>query len=234
VPVSKLRYRLTGEDAAVCDEPVIRVGIADDNEQFRDTLRDILEYESDMQIAGIWRHGADLLLGLEDIQPDIVLLDINMPYLNGVDALKRIRARYPRIRIIILTMHDEDGYVLETLKSGASGYLVKDGSATEIIRAIREVHAGRAIVHPQVTHAVIAQFQFHTDLNDSWRKLLTEREMDVLREIANGKTNEDIATVLHITAKTVKNHVTSIFSKLDVSDRTQAVLIALRRKWLES
>lgn len=218
----------------MCDAPVIRVGIADDNEQFRETLRDILHYEPDMQIVGVWRHGADLLLGLEDISPDIVLLDINMPYLNGVDALKRIQTRYPKIRIIILTMHDEDGYVLETLRSGASGYLVKDGSATEIIRAIREVHAGRAIVHPQVTHTVIAQFQFHTDLNDSWRELLTEREMDVLREMADGKSNEDIATALHITAKTVKNHVTSIFSKLDVTDRTQAVLMALRRKWLPS
>ncbi|MCL6454467.1 MAG: response regulator transcription factor [Alicyclobacillus sp.] len=216
------------------NQPTIRVGIADDNEQFRETVREILQYEPDIQIVGIWRHGADLLLGLEDVQPDVVLLDINMPYLNGVEALKRIQQRYPDVRIIILTMHDEDGYVLETLKSGASGYLVKDGSATEIIRAIREVYAGRAIVHPQVTHTVIAQFQFHADLNESWRDVLTDREMDVLREIANGRSNDDIAKMLHITGKTVKNHVSSIFSKLEVTDRTQAVLVAVKRKWLPS
>lgn len=211
---------------------MIRVAIADDNESFRDTLRDILQYESDMEIVGVWRHGQDALLGLEDVQPDVMLLDINMPFLNGVETTKRIQAKYPNVRIIILTMHDEDGYVLETLRSGASGYLVKDGSASEIIRAIREVAAGRAIVHPQVTHAVIAQFQYHTEISESWRDVLTEREMDVLRQMASGKTNDEIAACLHITPKTVKNHISSIFSKLAVMDRTQAVLYALKRKWI--
>ncbi|WP_249226696.1 response regulator [Alicyclobacillus mengziensis] len=213
---------------------VIHVGIADDNEQFRETLRDILQYETDMQIVGMWRHGADVLLGLEEVQPDVVLLDINMPFLNGVEAMKRIHERYPDVRVIMLTMHDDDGYVLETLKSGASGYLVKDGSASDIIRAIREVAAGRAMVHPQVTHTVISQFQNYAQLNDSWKEILTEREMDVLREIANGKSNEQIANTLHITQKTVKNHISSIFQKLEVSDRTQAVVIALKRHWLSA
>ncbi|WP_054969993.1 response regulator [Alicyclobacillus ferrooxydans] len=211
---------------------VIQVGIADDNEQFRETLRDILQYESDMEIVGVWRHGADVLLGLEEVQPDIVLLDINMPFLNGVDTMKRIHERYPEVKVIMLTMHDDDGYVLETLRSGASGYLVKDGSASDIIRAIREVAAGRAIVHPQVTHTVISQFQNYMELNESWKEILTEREMDVLREIANGKSNDEIGKTLHITEKTVKNHISSIFQKLEVSDRTQAVVIALKRRWL--
>lgn len=212
----------------------IHVGIADDNQQFRETLRDILVYEPDMEIVGMWRHGADVILGLEDVQPDVLLLDINMPHLNGVEATKRIQERYPDVKIIILTMHDEDGYVLETLRAGASGYLVKDGSASEIIRAIREVYAGRAIVHPQVTHAVIAQFQFHTDLNETWREVLTDREMDILRLISDGKSNDEIANSLHLSPKTVKNHVSSMFSKLHVTDRTQAVLVALKRKWIPS
>lgn len=212
----------------------IRVAIADDNEHFRDTLRDVLQYEPDFQIVGVWRHGADALMGLEEVQPDVLLLDINMPYMNGVETTKRLQVQYPEVRIIILTMHDDEGYVLETLKSGASGYLVKDGSVTEIVRAIREVASGRAIVHPQVTHTVIAQFQDRADMSDSWKEILTEREMDILRELAQGKSNEEISESLHITTKTVKNHISSILSKLRVTDRTQAVVIGLKNRWLPS
>ncbi|SFU72681.1 response regulator [Alicyclobacillus macrosporangiidus] len=212
----------------------IRVAIADDNENFRETLREVLEYEPDLQIVGVWRHGADVLLGLEEVRPDVLLLDINMPFLNGVETTKQLQVRYPEVRIIILTMHDDEGYVLETLKSGASGYLVKDGSVSEVVRAIREVAAGRAVVHPQVTHTVIAQFQERAEMSESWRGLLTEREMDILRELANGKTNEEIATALNITTKTVKNHISSIFNKLHVQDRTQAVVLAMKKHWLPS
>lgn len=212
----------------------IHIAIADDNEHFRDTLRDVLQYESDFQIVGVWRHGADVLVGLEEVQPDVLLLDINMPFMNGVETTKRLQSQYPKIRIIILTMHDDEGYVLETLKSGASGYLVKDGSVTEIVRAIREVAAGRAIVHPQVTHTVIAQFQDRMDMSDSWKEILTEREMDVLKELSLAKTNEEIAEALHITANTVKNHISRILSKLNVTDRTQAVIIGLKNRWLLS
>jgi two-component system response regulator DegU len=210
----------------------IRVAIADDNEQFRDTLRDVLQFEQDLQVVGLWCNGEEALRGLEEVQPDVLLLDINMPLLNGVEATKRMRARYPDLRIIILTMHDDEGYVLETLKSGASGYLVKDGSVSEVVRAVREVAAGRAIVHPQVTHTVIAQFQERYATNDSWREILTEREMEILHQLKYGKSNEEIAEALHITPKTVKNHISSILSKLEVTDRTQAVVIALKKKWL--
>jgi two-component system, NarL family, response regulator DegU len=213
---------------------VIHVGIADDNEHFRETLRDILQFEPDIEVVGMWRHGAEAVLGLEEVRPDVVLLDVNMPFLNGVEAMKRIHDRYPEVRVIMLTMYDDDGYVLETLKSGASGYLVKDGSASDITRAVREVAAGRAIVHPQVTHTVIAQFQNYMQLDNSWKTVLTDREMDVLREMANGKSNEEIGQTLHITQKTVKNHISSIFQKLDVSDRTQAVVIALKRRWISA
>lgn len=212
----------------------IHIAIADDNEHFRETLRDVLQFESDFDIVGVWRHGGDVMVGLEEVQPDVLLLDINMPFMNGVEATKRLQVQYPEIRIIILTMHDDEGYVLETLKAGASGYLVKDGSVTEIVRAIREVAAGRAIVHPQVTHTVIAQFQDRMDMSNSWKEILTEREMDTLRELALGKSNEEIADALFITTKTVKNHISSILSKLHVTDRTQAVVIGLKNRWLSS
>jgi two-component system, NarL family, response regulator DegU len=210
----------------------IRVAIADDNDAFRETLRDVLQFEQDVQVVGLWRNGEEALRGLEEVQPDVLLLDINMPILNGVEATKQMSKRYPNVRIVILTMHDDEGYVLETLKSGASGYLVKDGSVSEVIRAVREVAAGRAIVHPQVTHTVIAQFQERYATNDSWREVLTEREMEILHHLKFGKSNEEIAEALHITPKTVKNHISSILAKLSVTDRTQAVVIALKKKWL--
>ncbi|MCL6443302.1 MAG: response regulator transcription factor [Alicyclobacillus sp.] len=210
----------------------IRIAITDDNEHFRETLRDVLSYEPDFEVVGMWKHGVEALLGLETVQPDVLLLDINMPMMSGVEATRKLQEKFPNVRIIILSMHDDAGYVLETLKSGASGYLVKDGSVTEVVRAIREVAAGRAMVHPRVTQTVIAQFQDRTDLDDSWKEVLTLREMDVLRELALGKTNQEIADSLHITPKTVKNHIFTIMSKLDVTDRTQAVLVAVKRHWL--
>lgn len=211
---------------------VIRIGITDDNEHFRETLRDVFQYEPDFQVVGLWRNGMETLAGLETTHPDILLLDINMPVLNGVETTKRLQIQYPNLKIIILSMHDDDGYVLETLKSGASGYLVKDGSVTEVVRAVREVAAGRAIVHPQVTQTVIRQFHDRIELNDTWKDVLTAREMEVLRQLAHGKTNEAIAESLKITIKTAKNHVSNILAKLNVNDRTQAVLIAIKRKWL--
>ncbi|WP_233095884.1 response regulator transcription factor [Alicyclobacillus sp. SO9] len=210
----------------------IKIAIADDNDHFRDTLRDVLQYEPDFQVVALWPNGLDVMAGLETIDPDILLLDINMPFLNGVETTKQLQEKYPKVKIIILSMHDDEGYVLETLRSGASGYLVKDGSAVEVIRAVREVAAGRAIVHPQVTQTVLSQFYGNSVMNDSWREVLTNREMEVLQELALGKSNEDISAALGITTKTVKSHVSNILSKLEVSDRTQAVILALRNHWL--
>ncbi|QQE81431.1 response regulator transcription factor [Alicyclobacillus sp. SO9] len=210
----------------------MKIAIADDNDHFRDTLRDVLQYEPDFQVVALWPNGLDVMAGLETIDPDILLLDINMPFLNGVETTKQLQEKYPKVKIIILSMHDDEGYVLETLRSGASGYLVKDGSAVEVIRAVREVAAGRAIVHPQVTQTVLSQFYGNSVMNDSWREVLTNREMEVLQELALGKSNEDISAALGITTKTVKSHVSNILSKLEVSDRTQAVILALRNHWL--
>lgn len=210
----------------------IRVAIADDNLHFRETLRDVLGYEADIQVVALWGHGAEVLDHLGDVQPDVLLMDINMPMMSGVEATKRLHGAFPNVRIVMLSIHDETSLVLDSLKSGASGYLVKDGSVPEVVRAIREVAAGRAIVHPLVTDAVLSQFQQQPELNDSWRGVLTPREMDILRELAQGKSNCQIAAALHITQKTVKNHISSIFSKLYVTDRTQAVLTAVRNRWL--
>lgn len=210
----------------------IKIAIADDNDNFRETLKDVLQFEQDLQVVALWHNGREVLEGLKTVRPDILLLDINMPILNGVDTAKELENQYPDVKIIILSMYDDEEYVLETLRHGASGYLVKDGSVSEVIQGIREVAAGQAIVHPQVTQTVLAQFHDTNVVNDSWIAVLTHREMDVLTELARGKSNEEVALSLNITTKTVKSHVSNILSKLEVSDRTQAVVVALRNKWL--
>lgn len=210
----------------------VRIAIADDNEQYRDTLRAVLELESDFQVVALWRHGGEVLAKIEQVAPDILLLDIHMPHVNGIETTRRLQEKKIQTKIIILTMYDDAGYVLETLKSGAAGYLVKDGSTQEVIRGIREVAAGRGVIDPQVARTIIAQFQMVVTLNDSWQSILTAREMDVLRELALGKSNEELAETLHITVKTVKNHVSSILAKLQVTDRTQAVIVAMKQRWL--
>lgn len=213
----------------------LKVAITDDNQNFRESLRDILAFESDIEVVALWSHGLEALAGLGTVKPDVVLLDINMPMMSGVEATRQILAKYPAVKIIVLSMHDDSMYVLETLKAGASGYLVKDGYSGEVIRAIREVAAGNAMVHPRVTPALIAQFQAKAaELSDSWKGVLTRREMDVLRELTQGKSSKDIAACLHISQKTVKNYVFHITSKLGVSDRTQAVMVALKRRWVQS
>ncbi len=213
-------------------QPSVRIAIADDNEQYRNTLREVLEFEPDLQVVALWSHGKEVLTKIENVSPDILLLDIHMPHMNGVETTKRLQDTGSTAKIIILTMYDDAGYVLETLKSGAAGYLVKDGSTDEIIQAIREVAAGRAMIHPQVAKTIINQFRDTVVLSDSWQDILTSREMDVLQQLACGKTNDEVAEALHITVKTAKNHVSNILFKLQVSDRTQAVIVAMKERWV--
>jgi two-component system, NarL family, response regulator DegU len=213
-------------------QSVIRIAIADDNEQYRNTLQTVLEYEQDFRVIGLWSRGEEVITKISSTSPDVLLLDIHMRQMNGIETIKRLQEFNITSKIIVLTMYDDAEYVLEALKAGASAYLVKDGSSDEIVRAIREVASGGAVIHPQVAKTIIAQFQDTVELNDSWQSILTSREMEVLRELALGKTNEEIAESLHIALKTVKNHVSSILSKLHVTDRTQAVIVAMKQRWL--
>lgn len=213
-------------------QSVIRIAIADDNEQYRNTLQTVLEYEQDFRVIGLWSRGEEVITKISSTSPDVLLLDIHMPQMNGIETIKRLQEFNITSKIIVLTIYDDAEYVLEALKAGASAYLVKDGSSDEIVRAIREVASGGAVIHPQVAKTIIAQFQDTVELNDSWQSILTSREMEVLKELALGKTNEEIAESLHIALKTVKNHVSSILSKLHVTDRTQAVIVAMKQRWL--
>lgn len=211
----------------------VSIAIADDNEEFRLTLCDMLAYEPGVEIVRLWRDGQEVLDEIEQVQPDILLLDITMPRASGVDVVRALKRLNSKVKTIILTMHDNADVVLDTLRHGAHGYVIKDGTIDELVRAIHEVMQGNALVDPQVMPLILSEMQRDKALNMGWRTVLTAREYDVLCEMTSGKSNEQISETLHISLKTAKNHVSHILAKLGVTDRAQAVLHAARERWID-
>lgn len=221
-----------------------QVVLADDHQLFREGVKRIIELESDMEVVAECSDGDEVLDVCRDMQPDIVLMDINMPRVNGVEATQHVREVCPETRVIILSIHDDEAYVYETLRTGACGYLLKDMEAEDLIEAVRTVACGNSYIHPKVTGKLIDEFRRlskHEGAmnalksarpNDGWRGLLTRREMDVLRLMAEGRSNRSIGEYLFISEKTVKNHVSSVLQKMNVEDRTQAVVTAIKSGWI--
>jgi len=209
---------------------VIRVLIVDDQPLMRDGLRTLIELESDLNIAGEAKDGESALTAYRDFSPDIVLMDIRMPGINGVEATRRIKTEWPDANILILTTFDDDEYVFEGLRAGASGYLLKDVSGKELADAIRTVTAGGTLIAPSVARKVVAEFARLTPASpatvESLPEPLSEREIEILKALAQGHTNKEIAERLHLAEGTVKNYVTSILQKIGARDRTQAALKA--------
>ncbi|MFC5469689.1 response regulator [Cohnella suwonensis] len=229
----------------------IKVLLADDHQLFREGLKRILNMENDLEVIGECGDGIQVLEFCNREKPDVVLLDINMPTENGVVATERLRDIFPDIKVIILSIHDDESYVFETLRKGASGYLLKDMEAESLINAIRTVADGHAYIHPKVTGKLINQLRRMTYLDEigatsgaaasreTVTKLiprnnnpLTRREAEVLRLMAEGKSNKTIGENLFISEKTVKNHVSSILQKMEVDDRTQAVINSIKYGWV--
>ncbi len=229
----------------------VRILLADDHQLFREGLKRIINMESDLEVVGECGDGIRVVEMCNEVQPDIVLMDINMPIENGVAATSRLRDFFPDVKIIILSIHDDESYVFETLRKGASGYLLKDMEAEALLNAVRAVVAGQAYIHPKVTGKLINQLRRMTYLeekgyenapegaNEAGVKYihhedspLTRREAEVLRLMAEGKSNKSIGEFLFISEKTVKNHVSSILQKMEVDDRTQAVIIAIKNGWV--
>ncbi|WP_028543951.1 response regulator [Paenibacillus taiwanensis] len=228
----------------------IRVLLADDHQLFREGLKRILNMEEDLEVIGECGDGIQVLEFCNDEVPDVVLMDINMPIENGVVATERMRDIFPDVKVIILSIHDDESYVFETLRKGASGYLLKDMEAESLINAIRSVVTGYAYIHPKVTGKLIQQLRRMTlldergvmeqdaskengvRLNNMEDNPLTRREAEVLRLMAEGKSNKNIGEFLFISEKTVKNHVSSILQKMEVDDRTQAVINSIKNGWV--
>ncbi|HUG55577.1 MAG TPA: response regulator transcription factor [Candidatus Limnocylindrales bacterium] len=218
----------------------IRLLIVDDHALVRSGLRAILESESDFEVVGEATDGDEALERTQDLLPDIVLMDIRMGETDGVTATRRIRDSVPSTRVIVLTNHDEDELVYTSIRAGASGYLLKEVGGSQLVNAIRTVSDGFSLIYPSVARRVLDEFgrlrsgdAAAPEGGEAGYQDLTAREREVLRLVAGGNANKEIAARLGITERTVKTHISNIFSKLALSDRTQAALYAHRRGLLE-
>lgn len=212
---------------------MIRIVLVDDQTLMRQGIQTLLELEPDLRVVGVAGTGREALAVVEREQPDVVLMDVRMPELDGVSATRALHERYPQIGVIILTTFDDDEYVFEGLKAGARGYLLKDVSSDDLAAAVRAVAAGQALIQPSIARKVVAEFSrlaagapAMPAEQSGLAQPLTERELEVLRALAAGLSNREIADRLVITEGTVKNHVSNLLGKLEARDRTQAVLRA--------
>ena len=219
----------------------IRVVIVDDHPFFREGLRNVLSVVEDLEVIGEAEDGAQALAVVESLQPDVVIMDINIPILNGLQATRKIKSEQPHINVVILTAYDDDEQIYHAIRTGASAYYPKDVSPDHLVEVIRHVSQGSYVVGKQVMNQREldkwlneAVERFGTFLNDMEDKFvpLSPREMEILQLITRGLSNKEIAYTLGISHQTVKNHMTSILRKLDVDDRTQAAVSALRRGWV--
>lgn len=208
----------------------IRVLLVDDQRLMRDGLRILLELEADIEVIGEAENGLQAVQQYENLSPEVILMDIRMPVMDGVEATRQICSRWPKARIIILTTFDDDNYLFEGLRVGALGYLLKDLSGAELAEAIRTVMEGGALIEPSVARKVLAEFSRLAPKPPSAEarllEPLSEREAEIIRLLSQGLTNRQIAVRLHLAEGTVKNYVSSILQKLEVEDRTQAAIRA--------
>ncbi|MDW8102956.1 MAG: response regulator transcription factor [Anaerolineae bacterium] len=209
---------------------LIRVLIADDHRLFRQGLRLICETVGNLEVVGEAENGQEAVELALKLNPDVVLMDIRMPVMDGVEATRQITARAPSVRIIILTMYRQDQYVFEAIKAGARGYLLKDVDEQELVKAVRAVHRGEALVDPALAARLLEEFRRLSQ--STVEEELTPGEMEVLRLVAQGLDNKSIARKLKISERTVANRLSEIYQKLRVVSRTQAALVALRRGWV--
>ena len=207
----------------------IRVLLADDHAIFREGLCAILDRQKDIVVVGEARDGVEAVKKVAEVTPDIVLMDINMPVMDGVRASRLITAQDQRVGIIILTMYREDEYVFEAIKAGARGYVVKDARAREVLKAIRAVHRGEALIDPAVATKLLEEFRRLAE-GRSRKELfdLNEQETEILRLVAQGASNKEIAAALFLSEHTIKNKLSIVFQKLHVNNRAEAATFAIR------
>ncbi len=206
---------------------IIRVLLVDDHNVLRQGMAQVLETQPDMSVVAQARNGVEAIKQAQEQQPNVILMDINMPQMDGVEATRKITAVSPNTGIIILTMYRRDDYVFEAIKAGARGYLLKEVELDELLEGIRAVARGEAIIDPAIANRVLAAFR-KPEPKQEQESSLTERDLDILRLLAKGSTNQEIADQLHIAEKTVRNRLTQIFRKLHLENRSQAIVYALQ------
>ena len=216
----------------------IKIIIADDHALLRQGIRNVLELEEDLQVIGEACDGEEAVSKVATLVPDILLLDINMPKMNGLEVIKQVSQQQPKVRIIVLTMHDDENYVIEVIKAGAVGYLLKDIEPGMLVKAIRTVYDGESFIYPclakklfgEINRQHVKNLEAAKMIGRSKEERLNYREIEVLEMVCKGMSNQEVAKTLFLSEKTVKNHLTSIFRKIGVTDRTQAVLYAIKHK----
>ncbi|MEH7245474.1 response regulator transcription factor [Neobacillus niacini] len=210
----------------------IRIMIADDHHVVRRGLAFFLKTQRDIEIIGEAANGKEAVEQARTLQPDLILMDLIMPEMDGIQATKIIKSELPEIKIIMLTSFSDQDHVIPALEAGASGYQLKDIEPDELIHCIKKVIAGENQLHPKATSHLLANLSNKKESRNLISEL-TNRELDVLKEIAKGKSNKEIASALFITEKTVKTHVSNLLAKLEVADRTQAALYAVKNRVVE-
>ena len=208
----------------------IKILLVDDHHIVRKGLALLLNSQDDFEVIGEATNGAEAVQQVKELSPDIVLMDLVMPVLNGIEATRQIIACNPKQKILILTSFSDQNYAIPVLEAGASGYLLKESNPDDVIRGIYKLMNGEKIIHSKVTEELLAALHTNKQSENQPHHALTKREKEVLKEITNGKSNKEIASSLFITEKTVKTHVSNILAKLNVQDRTQAALYAIREK----
>lgn len=206
----------------------IGILIADDHTVVRDGLTSMLERQRDFTVVGEARNGLETVEKARELQPTVILMDLHMPEMDGIEAMIRIRAENPDVKFLVLTTYDTDEDIFRAIQAGAKGYLLKDASREELFQAVRAVHRGESLIEPGVAAKVLDRFA-QLSRQRSETEVLSGREVEVLRLMAKGAANKEIAASLSISESTVKTHVANIFQKLDVNDRTEAVTTAMQR-----
>ena len=214
--------------------PPIKVVLAEDHDIVREGTRQLLERSSGLVVVGEAGDGEKAVELVERLQPDVVVMDVRMPRLTGLQAAQRIKSAYPHVRVLILSAYEDDQYVFPLLDAGVDGYLLKTTSGDDLIRAVETVHAGRKVLDPNITGKVVSQLTDRHERRSSGEMIepLTERELEVLQALASGRSNKQIAADLAVSPSTVQVHLRNIFGKLGVSSRTEAVTYALRNGWI--
>jgi DNA-binding NarL/FixJ family response regulator len=227
-----LQKEMAGQIASPIQTENVTISIllVDDHALMREGLRQLLSLEADLQVVDEAVNGFEAIQKVRQFQPDVVLMDISMPVVDGIAVTQQITHEFSEVSVIMLTMHRQDQQVLQAIKSGARGYLLKTASSQELAQTIRQVHAGQVQIEPELTGTIVSEFRrlSNLSLNKSALAALSEKEIDILRCVAMGLSNKEIAEHLAYSEKTVKNYLSVIFQKLGIRDRTQAAIFAFR------
>lgn len=205
----------------------IKVMLTDDHALMREGIKHLLEFDGSIEVIEEASDGIECLQKLEKIHPDILLLDINMPEMNGIEVLEELKRREDPLKVLILTVHSEVEYLVKAVDIGANGYILKDSGSSELKQAINVIMSGESYIQPSLLPALNSRL-INRDVDQDKLRTLTKREIEILTQVAGGMFNKEIAVNLNISERTVKNHISNIFRKIDVSDRTQAAVFAIR------